>query len=240
MPATVAIVQARMGSSRLPGKVLKMLSGEPMLARVVKRVSRSHRVDKVLVATTTEQRDDALADWCAGSGWSCFRGSEHDVLDRYYHAAKGAGAEVIVRITSDCPLIDPEIISAVVEGLELQGSDYCSNVFPRTYPRGLDVEAFTFSALETAWREDRNPEWREHVTQFIVRHPERFAITNLNYDDDCSAFRWTVDTPEDFALMEKICAHFPSDDFSWRGVLAVVERHPDWTAINQHIEQKAT
>lgn len=235
---TVAIIQARMGSTRLPGKVLKLLNGEPMLSRVVKRVRRAAGVDEVLIATTTEPRDDALTDLCAREGWPCFRGSEHDVLDRYYLAAKEARATVVVRITADCPLIDPGIASSVIEGLELQGSDYCSNVFPRTYPRGLDVEAFTFAALETAWREDGNLAWREHVTQFIVRQPERFAMSNLTGDDDYSALRWTVDTPEDFAFAEKVCAHFPNDDFSWEDVLAVLAQHPDWAALNQHVEQK--
>jgi spore coat polysaccharide biosynthesis protein SpsF len=235
---TVAIIQARTGSTRLPGKVLKPLAGAPMLNRVVARVKRARGIDEVLIATTNEKQDDALAELCTNNGWPCFRGSENDVLDRYYQAARQCGADVIVRITSDCPLIDPQIISSVLEGLDLQGADYSSNVYPRTYPRGLDVEVFTFAALETAWREDRNPAWREHVTQFIARHPERFARTNLTSDDDESAHRWTVDTAEDFALADKICAHFPNDEFSWRDVLALVAQHPEWTAINRHIDQK--
>ena len=235
---TIAIVQARMGSSRLPGKVLLDLAGEPMLARVLRRVRRARRVDEVLVATTTEARDDAIAAFCVERDWLCFRGSEQDVLDRYYQAATGRRADVVVRVTSDCPLIDPELIDATLAALDLQQAAYASNVLRRSYPRGLDVEAFTFAALETAWQEDRNPAWREHVTQYLVRHPERFAQTDVADETDHSAFRWTVDTPEDYALVEKIYAHFGADEFSWREVLALLARHPDWLALNEHIEQK--
>lgn len=235
---TVAIVQARLGSSRLVGKVLKPLAGVPMLERVMRRVRRAQGVDDILVATTTRETDDALADLCAQAGWACFRGSEHDVLDRYYRAAQQTRAEVIVRVTSDCPLLDPAVLTEVIEALDPRQYAYASNVFPRTYPRGLDIEVFTFDALETSWREDQNPLWREHVTQFIVKHPERFPRVNVANGEDCSVHRWTVDTPEDFAYLEKVCAHLPGDAFSWRDVLAVVEQHPEWAALNQHIEQK--
>lgn len=235
---TVAIIQARMGSTRLPGKVLLDLAGETMLARVVGRVRRARRVDDVLVATTTEAPDDAIEALCDERGWRCFRGSEHDVLERYYQAASGLGAEIIVRITSDCPLIDPAVIDTAIGRRELQQADYCSNVVRRTYPRGLDVEAFTFVALEAAWRDDDQPESREHVTQFILRHPERFRLTNLAHDEDHSDRRWTVDTPEDFELMENIYGHFGHDEFSWQEVLAVLAQNPQWNEINRHIEQK--
>ncbi len=235
---TAAIIQARLGSTRLPGKVLLDLAGEPMLARVVERVRRARRVDDVLVATTTETRDDPLAALCAERGWPCFRGSENDVLDRYYRAAKSVGADLVVRITSDCPLIDPAVIDSAIDGLELQAADYCANVIRRTYPRGLDVEVFTFAALETAWQEDDRPESREHVTQFILRNPDRFAQTNMSYDEDHSAFRWTVDTLEDFDLIGKIYAHFGRDDFPWTDALGLLAAHPQWNEINRHIEQK--
>lgn len=234
----VAIIQARMGSTRLPGKVLLDLAGEPMLARVVSRVRRSRLVDEVLVATTTEKPDDALAALCAERGWLCFRGSESDVLDRYYQAARSRGAEVVVRITSDCPLIDPAIIDSAIEGLKLQQADYCANVIRRTYPRGLDVEAFLFATLETAWREAHRPEWREHVTPFILQNPGRFALTNLSSDENHSDLRWTVDTPEDFDLVRRIYEHFARDDFSWKEALALLIQHPQWNEINRHIEQK--
>lgn len=235
---TVAIIQARLGSTRLPGKVLLDLAGEPMLARVVARVGRAQRLDEVVVATTTETPDDALAALCVERGWLCFRGSETDVLDRYYRAATAQKADVVVRITSDCPLIDPAVIDAAVDGRELQEADYCANVERRTYPRGLDTEVFTFAALEAAWREDDRPESREHVTQFIRRHPERFDLTNMSYDENHSDRRWTVDTPEDFELMEKIYGHFGHDEFAWQEVLSLLERNPQWNEINRRIEQK--
>jgi spore coat polysaccharide biosynthesis protein SpsF len=235
---TVAIIQARLGSTRLPGKVLLDLAGEPMLARVVNRVRRAGRVDEVVIATTTEKRDDELASLCENRGWPCSRGSEQDVLDRYYQAARTHRADCVVRITSDCPLIDPRVIDSVVEGLNCPGVDYSSNTIRRTYPRGLDAEAFPFVTLETAWREDQNPAWREHVTQFIVRHPERFGISQLSHDDDHSHRRWTVDTPEDFAFVEKIYDHFGHDEFTWKEVLEVLGRNPDWELINQGVEQK--
>ncbi len=238
MRRAIAIIQARLGSTRLPGKVLLDLAGEPMLARVVHRVRRARRVAEVVIATTTEPRDDALERLCTERRWLCFRGSETDVLDRYYQAALAHHAEVVVRITSDCPFIDPAVIDSALAGLDLQQSAYASNTLRRTYPRGLDVEACTFAALETAHREDRNPAWREHVTQFIVRHPERFGLTNLAHDTDHSALRWTVDTPEDFAFAEKVYAHFRRDDFAWEEVLPVLAAHPEWSEINRAVVQK--
>jgi spore coat polysaccharide biosynthesis protein SpsF len=235
---TVAIIQARLGSTRLPRKVLLDLAGQPMLTRVVNRVRRAARVDEVVVATTTETRDDELEQFCAARQWPCYRGSENDVLDRYFQAAQAHQADVVVRITSDCPLIDPAVLDSVIESLDLQQSDYSSNTIRRSYPRGLDAEAFTFSTLDTAWREDRNPAWREHVTQFIVHHPERFGITQMNDTDDYSHLRWTVDTPEDFAFVEKVYGHFGHDEFTWREVLEVLAANPEWEKINQGIEQK--
>ena len=236
---TVAIIQARLGSTRLPGKVLLDLAGAPMLTRVVNRVRRAKNVDEVVIATTTETRDDALVQFCAEMPCPCYRGSENDVLDRYYQTARACQADVVVRITSDCPLIDPAVIDSVINGLELQQSEYSSNTIRRTYPRGLDTEAFTFSLLESVWREDRNPAWREHVTQFIVNHPERFGITQLSHDDDNSHLRWTVDTPEDYAFAQTIYRHFGGDEFSWYDVLEVLAHNPEWAKINQGIEQKA-
>jgi len=161
----VAIIQARMGSTRLPGKVLLDLAGEPVLARVVNRTQRATMLDEIVIATTTESRDEAIVELCSSRDWAYFRGSEDDVLDRYYQAAKKHHAEVVVRITSDCPLIEPEIIDLVIwKFLEEDSLDYVSNILsPRTFPRGLDVETMTFEALKRAWQEDKNPAWREHV-----------------------------------------------------------------------------
>jgi spore coat polysaccharide biosynthesis protein SpsF len=237
----VAIIQARMGSTRLPGKVLLDLAGEPMLVRDVNRVRRATLLHEVVVATTMESEDDAIVSLCASRGWSCSRGSQDDVLDRYYQTAVAYDADVVVRITSDCPLIDPDVVDLVVrEFLKRQpGIDYASNVLPhRTYPRGLDTEVMRFDALERAWREDTNPALREHVTPYIYRNEGRFRMHGVTSSVDHSAMRWTVDTPEDLGLVRHIYDHFGHDRFSWLEVLAVVQRHPEWLDINRHVKQK--
>ena len=238
---TVTIVQARMGSTRLPGKVLQDLAGEPMLARVVNRTCRAKTLQEVVIATTTNALDDVIVNLCKARDWPWFRGSEDDVLDRYYQAARKHQADLIVRITSDCPLIDPEIVDQVVrEFLERQPEvDYASNTWPqRTFPRGLDTEVMRLDVLERAWREDSNPAWREHVTPYIYRNPDRFRIHNVLSQVDYSAMRWTVDTLEDLAFVRQIYDYFGHDRFSWREVLKVLEEHPEWLEINQHVQQK--
>jgi len=236
---TTAIIQARISSTRLPAKVLLDLAGEPMLARVVERTRRARTIDRVIVATTVESEDEPIVELCRSRGWTVSRGSRDDVLDRYYQAAIGDGADPIVRITSDCPLIDPEIIDTVVKRLD--GTvDYASNINPRrTFPRGLDVEAFTFAALSAAWRDDREATGREHVTPFLYRRPERFRIALVESDrPDTANHRWSVDTPEDYELMRRIHSHFGRREFNWLDVLNLLDRHPDWCEINRHVAQK--
>ncbi len=236
-----AIIQARMGSTRLPGKVLKPIIGKPILWHVVNRTRQARLVDKVIVATTTLEDDQPIVDLCTSEGWLCFRGSENDLLDRYYQAASHYGADVIVRITSDCPLIDPGVVDKVV-GEFLKGRsrlDYVSNGLPhRTYPRGLDTEVFSFATLKKAWSEDADPAWREHVTPYIYRHPELFRLGGVTNPADYSHMRWTVDTIEDLTLVSKIYDYFNRADFTWQEALEVVQDHPDWLEINKHIKQK--
>lgn len=237
----IAIVQARMSSTRLPGKVLKPLLGQPMLLHVVERLRRSRHLNRVVIATTIEPSDHPLLEFCQQHSLDCFRGDLQDVLDRYYQCAREFAAEVIVRITSDCPLIDPGEMDRLVEYyLQHPKLDYLSNCNPtRTLPRGLDAELFPFSALERAWKEDGNPAWREHVTPYLYRAEAGFRRDCLSVEPDCSMHRWTVDTPEDFALIERIYQHFGHNQMSWREVLEVVQQqHPDWTELNRHIEQK--
>lgn len=236
----VAIIQARMGSTRLPGKVLLDLIGEPILVRVVSRSQRAMALDEVIIATTVDPKDEAIVKLCSSRGWNYFRGSEEDVLDRYYQTAKRYNVDVIVRITSDCPLIEPEIIDLVVrEYLHDRSLDYVSNTLsPRTFPRGLDVEAFTFEALERAWREDRNPAWREHVTPYIYRHPEKFRLKAVTNGKNLSHLRWTVDTLKDLEFVCRIYNYFGHDRFTWREVLALLEKHPEWLEINKDVVQK--
>jgi spore coat polysaccharide biosynthesis protein SpsF len=192
-------------------------------------------LDEVVVATTTKPGDDVLVDLCKSEGWSWFRGSEEDVLDRYYRAAKQFSADVVVRITSDCPLIEPEVTNLVIKEFIETKPDYTHT---RNYPRGLDTEVFGFGVLERIWHEDKNPAWREHVTPYIYRHPEKFSIKDVCYDEDLSFMRWTVDTQEDLEFARRIYDHFGHDLFSWREVLNLLKEHPEWLEINKHIVQK--
>jgi spore coat polysaccharide biosynthesis protein SpsF len=237
---TVAIVQARVGSTRLPGKVLLPLLGEPVLTRVMRRTARAHRLDDVVVATTADRSDDAIVDLAEREGWPVVRGSATDLLDRYMVAAQAHEADVIVRITSDCPLIDPDVIDSTVLAFEAGDWDYASNSMePRTFPRGLDVEVVARDALARAWREDVDPAWREHATPYIYRHPERFRLLAVPADENHADQRWAIDTPEDYELVRRIYEALGRDDFAWREALAVVEAHPAWMELNRHVEQKA-
>jgi len=236
----VCIIQARMGSTRLPGKVLLPLLDRPLLWWDMHRVRQARTLDEVVIATTTRPADDAIVALCDGEGWPVFRGSENDVLDRYYRAASAHEADVVVRITSDCPLIDPAVVDYTVAG-HLSAApqpDYTSNSTVRTYPRGLDTEVVSFAALERAWQTATLPPEREHVTYHIYQHPDTFHLHRVQNPVDHSQHRWTVDTPEDLELIRRIYGHFGHGDFSWQEALAVVEAHPDWSAINAHIEQK--
>jgi spore coat polysaccharide biosynthesis protein SpsF len=236
----VAIIQARMGSSRLPGKVLMDLEGATVLDRVLSRLGRSQLIDESLVATTIEPADEAIVEHGKRTGWNVFRGSEQDVLDRYYQAAKYIKADVVVRITSDCPVIDPEVTDATIRAFLDRRADYASNIRVRTYPRGLDTEVMTMQALERAWVESTKPYQREHVTPYIHENPGKFKLHGIENEVDCSEHRWTVDTPEDLQLLRAIYARFDGrDDFGWREILKLVEGDPSLADINRHIIQKA-
>ena len=236
----VAIIQARMGSTRLPGKVLMEMAGEPMLLRVVQRTSRAQVVDEVVVATTIVPGDDAIARLCEEGGWCYYRGSEEDVLDRYRGTAKEYAADVVIRITADCPLIEPEIIDEAVRRFQADPRlDYLSNTLPpRSYPRGLDAEVFSVPALERAWQEASTIAHREHVTPYIWQQPDRFCLGSLRNNRDLSAMRWTVDTADELDLVRRIYSHFGHSRFSWREVLRLLEENSSWLEINRHVQQK--
>ncbi len=236
---TIAIVQARLSSSRLPGKVMLPLLGEPILTRVMRRAGRAERLDDVIVATSDEPSDDPIIDLAAAEGWPVVRGSLHDLLDRYVMAARAFDADVVVRITSDCPLIDPAVVDLTVAAFADGDVDYASNSLePRTFPRGLDVEVIRRAALERAWREDTDPRWREHVTPFLYRHPEHFRLLAVPSSDPHPEQRWSVDTREDYALVRNIYDALGRDDFTWQEALAVVDAHPDWFELNRDVRQK--
>lgn len=245
MMKCVIIVQARMNSTRLPGKVLKPIGGKPLLAYALETLQRVENADGLLVATSDLPADDAIAAFCTDFGMDCYRGSETDVLDRYYQAARSVEAERIVRITSDCPLIDADVVSEIIDAFDAAQVnatpiDYLSNTLDRTFPRGLDVEIFSFAALETAWKEASDPDEREHVTPFLYRHPERFRLQQYRQAINRSHLRWTVDTPEDFHLIELILGELApqTSEFRQKDILHVLDKHPDWLTINAHIEQK--
>lgn len=211
-----------------------------MLARVIRRLSRASTLDEIVIATTIESADDPIIALCDQFAWLHFRGSRDDVLDRYYRAAGTHGADVVVRVTSDCPLIEPELVDQTVQTLlTADPPDYASNGLPPlSFPRGLDVEAMTFDVLERAWNEDRNPESREHVTPYIYNHADCFRLHRIANDVDYSGMRWTVDTGEDLAFVRRVYEHFVHDRFSWRDVLALLERNPSLCELNQHVKQK--
>jgi spore coat polysaccharide biosynthesis protein SpsF len=236
----VAIVQARMGSTRLPGKVLSDLGGESMLARVVGRLRRARLINEVLVATTDTAADDVIVAECRKRSVPVSRGDQNDVLDRYFRAAQLAKAEIVVRITADCPLIDPEITDKTIAAFLEAHPDYASNVLKRTYPRGLDTEVMSVAALELSWRQARKPYEREHVTPYIYEHPEEFKLLSVTGEDDHSAHRWTVDTPEDLEFLRAVFNRFsPDDTFSWRDVLDLLQREPQLVELNRSVQQKS-
>ena len=235
----VAIVQARMGSTRLPGKVLKDLAGETMLARVVGRLRCASRIDEVLVATTDHTIDDPIVDECRKLPVQVFRGDQYDVLDRYFKAAEFASADVIVRITSDCPLIDSGITDKTIAYFLDELPDYAANTIVRTYPRGLDTEVMSFSALSRAWQKAQKPYEREHVTPYVLEHPSEFRLVSVVNDRDYGAHRWTVDTPEDLAFVWAVYDRLKSKGmFSWRDVLDLLDREPELTELNRGVVQK--
>lgn len=235
----VAIVQARMGSTRLPGKVMRPLCGQPMIGVVLRRLSRSSRVNRIVVATSAAPGNAPLAAYVRELGFTVFEGSEHDVLDRYHQASAHAHADVVVRITADCPLIDPTVVDEVIAHFFEAGADYASNVAPPTYPDGLDTEVFTSAALAVAHARADLPAQREHVTPYLRESPE-FRVANHALPDDYSAHRWTVDTSEDLAVVENVFRHFsPRLDFSWREVLALQATRSELFAGNRHALRNA-
>ena len=259
----IAIIQARMGSTRLPGKVLADLGGRSMLARVCSRVARAATVDQVVVATPREPQDQPIVDECRRLAVACFRGSEQDVLDRYYHAAEAYRAGAVVRVTADCPLIDPEVIDRVVEAYKKRGHStfcdtgirsagaarpqkvecplfsYASNTLQRTWPRGLDTEVFGVEALARAWHEAAQPHQRVHVTPYIYEHPELFQLASVTGPEDFGNRRWTVDWPEDLQFVRAVYERLEDNTtFSWRDVQRLLGREPDLAELNRNVRQK--
>lgn len=236
----VAIIQARMGSSRLPGKVLKDLAGESVLARVVHRTRQAKLLSEVVVATSVLASNDCLVGECERLRVACFRGDEADVLDRYYRAAQAFSADVIVRITADCPLIDPALIDSTVTAFLDNRVDYATNALVVTYPRGLDVEVFTSSALKMAAEQATASYQRSHVTPYFYENRDLFKIVSPTADADYSRHRWTLDTAEDLEMLREVYRRLEGNlNAGWREVLAVVESTPELAAINSGVQQRS-
>jgi spore coat polysaccharide biosynthesis protein SpsF len=227
------IMQARMDSTRLPGKILRPLAGKPMLQQEIDRLKHCSVINTIVLATTADSSDDQVVELGKESDVSVFRGSENDVLDRYYQAAKDVKAETIVRVTGDCPLHDPEVVDMVVDRFRKRKVDYART--PDNYPEGLDTEVMTFAALERAWKEARLPSEREHVTPFIRNHPELFRVDAAWTvgTTDYSRYHWSVDTEQDFRFAAAVYAHFGDTMFHMRDVLTLLEEKPELLNINK-------
>ena len=240
---TVAILQARMGSSRLPGKVMMEINGRPMLDWVITRARRAKLVDEVAVATTMDASDDPIEAFCKAHGVPVYRGDVFDVLDRYYQAARTFQADTIVRLTADCPLLDPYVVDQTVRRFFAESADFAANRLPppfkRTFPIGLDTEVCSFAALERAWKEADQKYQREHVMPYLYDEEGRFKVVVVNNPEDFGDQRWTVDTPEDLEFVRQVVAGFGHyDDFNWMDVLALLDRNPALLEINAQIEHK--
>jgi spore coat polysaccharide biosynthesis protein SpsF len=266
MMKVVAIIQARMASSRLPAKVMLDLGGKPILAWVIQRAALAKAVDSVVVATTQDPSDDPVHDYCHRQGYLVERGSVYDVLDRYYRAAKAHSADIIVRITADCPLLDPELIDSAVTLLHQENQsfpfDFVTNRLPppwvRTYPIGLDIEVFRFEILQRAWGAAAAKNQREHVTPYFYEgapvgrlapqtqtseyataiSPAGFHIALMHHTPGYGDLRWTVDTQEDLDLVRAIISRLPADSSSWLDVLEIINHNPELNQINTHVQHK--
>lgn len=232
-----AIVQARMSSTRLPRKTLAIIAGKPMLAHVIERLKGARLLQGIVVATTTNQADDAIAERAEKLRVYVFRGSEDDVLDRYYQAFRKYPADVVVRVSSDCALADPHVVDRVVSHYLRGNYDYVSNILKRTYPDGLDVEVFSFKALEKAWQETKWASEREHVTSYIFKNPDKFKLANVENEVNLSHFRWTVDWKEDLKFVRQVYKHLYKEGqiFYMEDILELLREHPNLEKINQGI-----
>lgn len=236
-PEVTAIIQARMTSTRLPGKVMKKVLGRPLLSYLIERVRCCKGIKDIIFATTLNPEDDSIATFGSNEGVNVFRGSENNVLERFYEAATMFDARHIMRVTADCPLIDPDILYMLIEYYFAESFNYVSNCVHPTLPDGLDAEIFNFETLDYSYKHALLPSELEHVTPYIRSHPEIFKIGNWTYHEDLSQLRWTVDEPEDFEFVRQVIeALYPVNrDFRMNDVLELVQQRPDLARINTHI-----
>lgn len=232
-----AIIQARVGSSRLPGKTMKDILGKPMLWHMIKRLEKSKFIQKIVIATTTKERDKVILEFAKKHQLDSYTGDEDDVLDRYYQTAKKYSVETIVRLSPDCPLIDPHVVDRVIQRYLTGDCDYAANTLKLTYPDGLDVEVFSYMALEKAWKEARWASEREHVTPYIRKNPDKFRLANVENEVNLSHFRWTVDEAKDLEFVGQVYGQLYKEDeiFYMEDVLNLLGKHPELMQINQGI-----
>ncbi len=236
-----AIIQARCGSSRFPDKIFADIDGKPLLEHAVSRLLYAQTIDRIVVATTIDERDDKTAEWCVAKQIACFRGSEKDVLNRYYCASLAYPSDVIVRITADDPVKEPSLIDKVVSKLIAESYDLVTNNLPPSFPEGLDCEAFTFQTLETMEKNAENPFEREHVTQYAYRNASKFKIGNITSGRQLSTYRWTIDTQEDYEMIKTIYAKRTKKDgiLLMNEILEIMEQNPDIQKINAKVTRSA-
>jgi spore coat polysaccharide biosynthesis protein SpsF len=232
---TVAIIQARMGSTRLPGKVLKPILNKPLLWHLINRLQRCSTIDQIVVATTTDESDSKIIEFCKENAINYFSGSENDVLDRYYQAAKSFNADSIVRITADCPVIDPQIVDEVIHEYIVKKHDVCG--LSGEFPDGLDVTVFSFKTLEDTWRNAKLPSEREHVCPYMSKHPEKFKLGEYVKFDNLGHHRWTVDEVQDLQFIREVFSRLyePGEIFLTEDILNLLEREPELSKINEGI-----
>lgn len=236
----VAILQARCSSSRLPNKVMLKIMNKPMIQHQINRLKKSKLVDEIVIATSTDKSDDLLARLCKKLNLPIFRGSLNNVLDRFYHTANHYKADIVVRLTGDCPLIDPEIIDMAIQKHLLEENDYTSNIIIETYPDGLDVEVISISAIKEAWKNSKLKSEKEHVTTYI-RKKSKYKKSNLSSEEDMSHYRWTVDEPADFEFVTKVYESLGKNEkhFSTSEIYDLLEKEPRLQDINCNIQRNA-
>ncbi len=233
------IIQARMGSSRLPGKVLMKITEEyTVLDYLLMQLKYCKKIDRIIIATSTSKKDDVISDFCEKQKIDCFRGDEKNVLDRYYKCSKKFALSNIIRIPADKPLIDPEIVDSMIDTFMTQSYDYITNFLPSTFPSGTEVEIFSFSAIEKTWMNAKLPSEKEHVTKYIYNNRDKFSIYNVENDKDLSRFRWAVDTNDDLLLVKEIVSRIQKKPILTRDIIELFGKEPDLTNINKNVNRK--
>lgn len=240
--STNAIIQARCGSTRFPNKVFADVNGKPLIWHVVNRLTHAKTINKIVIATTINEKDDKIEKWCNENNVACYRGSENDVLNRYYSASVAFPSDIVVRITADDPFKEPAVIDAVVNKLINEGFDHVTNNFPPSWPEGLDCEAFTFAALEASEKSANDAFEREHVTQYIYHNPDKFKIGNVASPKNLSYLRWTIDKEVDYEMVKAVYAHrnpANTDILLLDEILDILEKNPEIKEINSSVERSA-